>query len=93
MEMRGDRMKRQAMNNFLEDKLEMKNDAIEEQLIARKQTDDFEQTIILGKKGESQEDVKKYVEATRKTCIVGRSEHFALSNHQQEKPVACKLLE
>ena len=79
--MRGNRMKRQALNSFLEDKLEMKNDAIEEQWRARKAADDFEQTLILGKKGENQEDVKKYVEATRKTCIVGRSEHIALSHH------------
>ena len=40
-EMRGNRIKRQALNSYLEEKLELKNDVIHESK-GRRETDDFE---------------------------------------------------
>jgi hypothetical protein len=77
-------MKRQAMNNFLDEKLAIGSDLVkEEELKIKKESEDLEQTIILGKKGEVQDDAKKYVEATRKTCVISRSENIHQRSNDQ----------
>lgn len=85
--MRGSRIKRQPINNFLDNKLVPRGDfVIEEELKGKKESDDLEQTIILAKKGDTQDDVKKYVEATRKSNVISRPENFhPLRNTEQER--------
>lgn len=79
---RSNYQKKKIFNNFMEDKLSFhESDQIKEEefMKANKNVGEdsraLDQTIILAKKGEMPDETKKFVEVTRKTYMISRTDN------------------
>lgn len=93
---RSNYQKRKIFNNFMEDKLSFhESDQIKEEefmKVSKNVGEDsraLDQTIILAKKGEMPDETKKFVEVTRKTYMISRTDNVQ-SIKKMEKQTEAK---